>query len=150
MSKKLEKSICFSNSIDYGLHPCDVGVLFSMDIRIIIEALTFMMNPNSVTHDAFDNWTGTNIDKCQDIINQLNFKMRIANEDALLEWVTTNDMVWRNMSCRQTVYQLKKKPYLKEGYHYKQTTPHRNSPTLWHYSRIRAALKENEDHLKIF
>ena len=52
MLKKLEKSICFSSSVDYGLHPCNVGVLLTMDIRIIIEALTLLMNPNSVTHNV--------------------------------------------------------------------------------------------------
>ena len=150
MLKKLEKSICFSSSVDYGLHPCNVGVLLTMDIRIIIEALTLLMNPSSISHNAFDNWTEVSPSKCQDIINFLNYKMKIANEDALLEWVTTKDMAWRNMSCRQTIYKLKKKPYLKEGYHYKQETNQKNSPTLWHYSRIRTALKENEDHLKFF
>ena len=35
----------------------------------------------------------------------------MANDDACLQWVSTEYICMRTMQCRQTVYKLKKKPY---------------------------------------
>ena len=41
------------NTVDYGLHKCDLGVVPSMDVRLMIEAVTLMLNPKDVKHLDF-------------------------------------------------------------------------------------------------
>ena len=157
MTKKLEQSICFMNTVDYGLHKCDLGVVPSMDVRLMIEAVTLMLNPKDVKHLDFitserdyffvesSKWK---TDNCIELLRFLQWKLDIANDDACLQWVSTEYICMRTMQCRQTVYKLKKKPYLKEGIHYKKLTPHKNSPIFWNFTKLRKAFKENEDYLQ--